>query len=140
MSTVTALPTGNVHAVLDRAALYLGQHGWTSTGLYDSHDGCTAKCACHRTGLYPASILGAIRAAVFGGPRWYLTGITDADLHAYSAAVEWFNTYLIAVGHDGQHAPVFAWETAPGRTPAHVTQALCAAAIAYRKHTIRRAA
>lgn len=140
MSTVTALPTGNVHAILDRAALYLGQHGWTSTGLYDAHDGCTAKCACHRTGLYPASILGAIRAAVFGRPRWYLTGITDAEQHAYSAAVEWFNTYLIAVGHDGQHAPVFAWETAPGRAPAHVTQALCAAAIAYRTHTIRRAA
>ncbi|WP_422750746.1 DUF6197 family protein [Micromonospora sp. WMMD1219] len=140
MSTVTALPTGNVHAVLDRAALYLDRHGWTSTGLYDAHDGCRAKCACHRTGLYPASILGAIRAAVFGQPRWYLTGITDAEQHAYSAAVEWFNTYLIAVGHDGQHAPVFAWETTPGRTPAHVTQALCAAAIAYRTHTIRRAA
>ncbi|AXH89290.1 hypothetical protein ACFWDZ_26920 [Micromonospora aurantiaca] len=140
MSTVAALPTGNVHAILDRAALYLGQHGWTPTGLYDSHDGCTAKCACHRTGLYPASILGAIRAVVFGGPRWYLTGITEAEQRTYSAAVEWFNTYLIAVGHDGQHAPVFVWETAPGRTPAHVTQALCAAAIAYRKRTIRRAA
>ncbi|MFI7155859.1 DUF6197 family protein [Micromonospora chalcea] len=140
MSTVAALPTGNVHAILDRAALYLGQHGWTPTGLYDAHDGCPAKCACHRTGLYPASILGAIRAAVFGRPRWYLTGITDAEQRTYSAAVEWFNTYLIAVGHAGQHASVFAWETAPGRTPAHITQALCAAAIAYRKHTIRRAA
>ncbi|WP_327652730.1 hypothetical protein [Micromonospora aurantiaca] len=140
MSTVTALPTGNVHAILDRAALYLGQHGWTPTGLYDAHDGCTAKCACHRTGLYPASILGAIRAAVFGRPRWYLTGITDAEQRTYSAAVEWFNTYLIAIGHDGQHAPVFAWETTPGRTPAHVTQALCAAAIAYRTHTTWRAA
>ncbi|MDZ5447163.1 hypothetical protein U2F26_31375 [Micromonospora sp. 4G57] len=140
MSNVAALPTGNVHAVLDRAALYLGRYGWTPAGLYDTHDGCTAKCACHRTGTYPASVLGAIRAAVFGGPRWYLTGVTDADRHTYSAAVEWFNTYLIAVGHAGLHAPVFAWETLPGRTAAEVTEALCAAAIAYRKHTIRRAA
>ncbi|MFF0371570.1 hypothetical protein [Micromonospora sp. NPDC005087] len=136
MSTVAALPTGNVHAILDRAALYLGRYGWTSTGLYDAHDACPAKCACHRTGTYPASILGAIRAAVFGRPRWYLTGITDADQRTYSAAVEWFNTYLIAV----VHAPVFAWETLPGRTPADVIEALCAAAIAYRRHTIRRAA
>ncbi|RZT82063.1 hypothetical protein EV382_5363 [Micromonospora violae] len=140
MSTVSALPTGNVHAVLDRAALYLGRYGWTPTNLYDTHDACPAKCACHRTGTYPASILGAIRAAVFGRPRWYLTGITDADQHAYSAAVEWFNTYLIAVGHAGLHAPVFDWETLPGRKPADVIEALCAAAIAYRRHTIRRAA
>ncbi|MEU5826572.1 DUF6197 family protein [Micromonospora tulbaghiae] len=140
MSTVAALPTGNVHAVLDHAALYLGRYGWTPNSLYDIHDGCTAKCACHRTGTYPASILGAIRAAVFGQPRWYLTGVTDADRHTYSAAVEWFNTYLIAVGHAGLHAPVFAWETLPGRTAGDVTEALCAAAIAYRKHTIRRAA
>ena len=140
MSTIAALPTGNVHAILDRAALYLGRHGWTPASLYDAHDGCTAKCACHHTGTYRASILGAIRAAVFGQPRWYLTSIADADRHAYSAAVEWFNTYLIAVGHAGLHAPVFAWETTPGRTPGDVIEALCAAAIAYRKHTIRRAA
>ncbi|MET8310055.1 hypothetical protein [Micromonospora sp. NPDC005173] len=140
MSTVAALPTGNVHAVLDRAAVYLGRYGWTPTGLYDTHDACPAKCACHRTGTYPASILGAIRAAVFGHPRWYLTGITEADQRTYSAAVEWFNTYLIAIGYAGLHAPVFDWETLPGRTPADVIEALCAAAIAYRRHTIRRAA
>ncbi|MFF0471487.1 hypothetical protein ACFYPX_29125 [Micromonospora zamorensis] len=140
MNTIAALPTGNVHAVLDRAALYLGRYGWTPTGLYDAHDACPAKCACHRTGTYPASILGAIRAAVFGRPRWYLTGITDADQHTYSAAVEWFNTYLTAVGHAGLHAPVFDWETLPDRTPADVIEALRAAANAYRRHTIRRAA
>ncbi|NYH40308.1 hypothetical protein HNR22_000035 [Micromonospora jinlongensis] len=140
MSTVAALPTGNVHAVLDRAALYLGRYGWTPAGLYDAHDACPANCGCHRTGIYPASILGAIRAAVFGRPRWYLTGITDADQRSYSAAVEWFNTYLIAVGHAGLHAPVFDWETLPGRRPADVIEALCTAAIAYRRHTIRRAA
>ncbi|MEV6493362.1 hypothetical protein AB0M20_32790, partial [Actinoplanes sp. NPDC051633] len=89
MSTVTALPTGNTATVLDRAADYLTRYGWISTGLYDAHDGCTAKCRCHGTGTYPASILGAIRYAVFGAPRWHLDLADGQALHDYTAAVEW---------------------------------------------------
>src|SRR5690349_18529531 len=116
MTTITALPTGSTDIVLDHAADYLIRHGWISTGLYDNHRHCPLKCRVHRTGGYPASILGALRCAVFGAPRWYLDTATEADRHAYTAAVEWLNTYLIAIGHAGQHASVFDWQTAPGRT------------------------
>lgn len=140
MNTVTALPTGNTDTVLDRAARYLARYGWTSAGLYDAHNGCTRKCSCHRTGLYPASMLGAIRVAIFGQARWYVDTASDTDRHAYTAAVEWLNTYLIAIGHAGQHAPVFDWQSAPGRTVADVCDALHAAATAYRHHRTRRTA
>jgi hypothetical protein len=140
MSTVTALPTGNTDTVLDYAAAYLARYGWTPTGLYDAHDGCTHHCACHRTGKYPASIIGAIRIAVFGVPRWYVGIAADTDRHEYTAAVEWLNTYLIAIGHAGQHTSVFDWQTTPGRTLTDVCDALHAAANAYRHHTSRRAA
>jgi hypothetical protein len=127
-------------AVLDRAADYLQHNGWIRAGLYDPHDGCTRNCRCHRTGTYPASIIGATRVAVFGQPRWYLDTADPAARHAYTAAVEWLNTYLIAIGHAGLHAPVFDWQTTPGRTPGDVITALRAAATAYRHHTQRRAA
>ncbi|GAB1643853.1 hypothetical protein [Krasilnikovia sp. MM14-A1259] len=139
-ATVAALPTGHTDLILDRAACYLARHGWTSAGLYDHHDGCTRNCVCHRTGLYPASIIGAIRVAVFGQPRWYLDTATDHDRHTYTAAVEWLNTYLIAYGHAGQHGPVFDWQKAPGRDLADICGALHAAANAYRHHTERRTA
>jgi hypothetical protein len=140
---MTAVPTAQIvdtDAVLDRAADYLVQYGWISTGLYDAHDGCTLRCSCHRTGTYPASIIGAIRAVVFGTTRWYLDTTTEDARHAYTAAVEWLNTYLIAIGHAGLHAPVFDWQTAPDRTTTDVLGALRAAASAYRHHTQRRAA
>lgn len=140
MSAVVALPIGNTATVLDRAADYLIRYGWLPSGLYDLHDGCTSRCPCHRTGTYPASILGAIRYAVFGAPRWYLTTTDGQALHDYTAAVEWLNTYLIAIGHAGHHTSVFAWQTAPGRTTRQVTSALHAAATAYRHHATRRAA
>jgi energy-converting hydrogenase Eha subunit A len=127
-------------AVLDRAADYLQQHGWIPAGLYDPHDGCIRNCSCHRTGAYPASIIGAIRAVIFGPPRWYLDTADPAARHAYTAAVEWLNTYLIAIGHAGLHAPVFDWQTTPGRTCADVLGALHDAASAYRHHHERRAA
>ena len=134
-TTVAAVPTADTDAVLDRAARYLTRYGWTPTGLYDPHDGCTRKCACHRTGTYPANMLGAIRVAVFGHPRWYLdTATTAAQRHEYTAAVEWLNTYLIAHGHARLHAPVFDWQAAPGRTLTDVCDALHAAAVAYRRH------
>jgi hypothetical protein len=139
MSTITALPTGNTDVVLERAANYLARHGWIPAGLYDAHNACTAKCACHYTRMYPASIIGAIRFAVFGAPRWYLDTATEQDRHDYTAAVEWFNTYLIAIGHAGRHASVFDWQTAPERTHMDVCDALRAAGSAYR-HRTRRAA
>jgi hypothetical protein len=138
--TILALPTGSTDTVLDRAADYIARNGWTPAGLYDAHDGCTRKCICHCTGTYRASIIGAIRVAVFGHPRWYLDTATDQARHEYTAAVEWLNTYLLAYGHAGQHGPVFDWQTTPGRTLADVCTALHAAATAYRHHTSRRAA
>lgn len=138
--TTTALPITNVAAILTKAADYLADHGWTPTGFYDNHTGCTRRCACHRTGTYPASALGAIRYAVFGAPRWYLDTSDGDTLHTYTAAVEWLNTYLLAVGAAHMHASVFDWETAPGRNGLHVISALRHAATAYRLHTRRRAA
>jgi hypothetical protein len=139
-ATIAALPVGNTDVILDRAADYLSRYGWIPTGFYLSHDTCHGKCRSHRTGRYPASMLGAIRVAVFGMPRWYLDTATDTDRHTYTAAVEWLNTYLIAIGHAGRHAPVFDWQTTPGRTQADVCDALHAAATAYRHHTPRRTA
>jgi hypothetical protein len=140
MTTIIALPTGTADVVLDRAADYLTRHGWTPAGFYDPHRNCPLKCRACRTGGYPASILGAIRVAVFGQPRFYRDTATDADRHAYTAAVEWLNTYLIAVGHAGQHASVFDWQTTPSRTAAQVCDALHAAATAYRHHSRRAVA
>jgi hypothetical protein len=150
MSTVTALPIGNTDQVLNQAADYLTRYGWTPTGLYDAHNGCTEKAPCRvtgdvkcwprLTGRYPASIIGAIRAAVFGAPRWYLDTATDNDRHAYTAAVEWLNTYLLAIGHSRLHATVFDWQTAPGRTFSDVCGALHQAADAHRRRSQRRAA
>ncbi len=139
-TTTRALPIDGTATILADAARYLARHGWISTGLYNAHSGCTRKCRCHVTGTYPASIIGAIRYAVYGLPRWYLDLTSDSDLHAYTAAVEWLNTYLIAVGHAGQHSPLFAWQTSPGRTTADVLGALRDAATAYRRHSSRRAA
>jgi hypothetical protein len=138
--TVTALPTGNTDTVLDHAADYLTRYGWTPSGLYDSHRQCPLKCRVHGTGGYPASIVGAIRCAVFGAPRWYLDTATDTARHDYTTAVEWLNTYLIAIGHAGQHASIFDWQTTPGRTLSDVCDTLHSAADAYRRHSHRRVA
>jgi hypothetical protein len=137
--TVIALPIGSTDLILKTAADYLADYGWTPVGFYDSHTGCTERCACHRTGTYPASVIGAIRYAVFGAPRWYLDTSDGDKLHTYTAAVEWLNTYLLAVGPARMHASVFDWETTKGRNGLHVISALQHAATAYRLHT-RRAA
>jgi hypothetical protein len=125
-------------AVLMRAAAYLHRHGWTNRPLYDEHNGCPLRCPCHYTHRYPASMLGAIRAAFYGRVKWHLT----ADvIPAYTDAVEWLNSYLLAHGHAGQHAPALVWQAAPGRTPEQVMAALRAAATAYtHAHPTRRAA
>ncbi|MEV6845462.1 hypothetical protein [Actinoplanes sp. NPDC051411] len=140
MSTVTALPSDRTVAILDQAADYITRHGWIPTSLYQAHRNCPLKCRVHRTGGYPASMLGAIRVAVFGMPRWYLDTADSEALHTYTAAVEWLNTYLLAVGHARQHACLFDWETAPERTRADVIAALQYAADACRTRASRRAA
>ena len=132
----TANPAPN--AVLMRAAAYIHRHGWTTRPLYDEHNGCQLSCRCHYTHRYPASMLGAIRAAFYGRAKWYLT---PDVIGAYTDAVEWLNTYLLAHGHAGQHAPVLIWQSAPDRTGEQVLAALRAAATAYTlAHPTRRAA
>ncbi len=116
------------NAVLMRAAAYLARHGWTDRPLYDEHHGCTLGCYCHITGCYPASMLGATRAAFYGRAKWYLTGDV---IDAYTDAVEWLNTHLLAHGAAGSHAPALVWQAMPGRTPEQVITALRAAATAY---------
>lgn len=130
---------GDVADLLDQAAAYLVQHGWTPAGLYGTHPGCTANCWVHRTHCYPASALGAIRAALFGRAVVYLDHTSDEVLHAYTATVEWFNSYLLTVGHARRHACLFDWDTAPNRNQVHVIGALQSAATAYRLHTRRSA-
>jgi hypothetical protein len=135
------LPIRDLADLLEKAADYLDRNGWTPRGLYGPHNGCTANCRVHRTHTYAASVTGALRAALYGRAMWF-TDHTDPDvLHLYTAASEWFNTYLLAIGHAGRHASVFDWQTAPGRTRADVCGALRAAAHAYRhQHTRRTAA
>jgi hypothetical protein len=130
----------DVAALLDRAADYLDRHGWTPRGMYGAHNGCTNDCQVHRTHTYAASVTGAIRAALYGRAIWFTDHTDPDDLHTYTAACEWFHTYLLAHGHAGRHASVFDWQTAPGRTAADVTGALHAAAHAYRHHASRRTA
>ncbi|MEU4623091.1 hypothetical protein AB0G04_24350 [Actinoplanes sp. NPDC023801] len=136
----TCLDIGDVADLLDRAAAYLVQNGWTPAALYDTHSGCRANCWVHRTHRYSASALGAIRAAMFGRAVFYLDHTSDEALHVYTAAVEWFNSYLLTVGHARRHASLFDWETAPNRTRVHVIGALQYAASAYRLHSRRTAA
>jgi hypothetical protein len=137
----TALPIRDVAELLDRAADYLDRNGWTPRGLYAPHNRCTGNCPVHRTHTYAASVTGALRAALYGRAMWF-TDHTDPDaVHIYSAAAEWFHTYLLAIGHAGRHASIFDWQTTPGRTTADVCGALRAAAHAYRhQHTRRTAA
>lgn len=134
------LPVTTVADLLDQAATYLGDNGWTPSGYYDTHDGCTRKCWVHRTHLYPASSLGAIRAALVGRAAFYLDHLTPDALHLYTTAVEWFNSYLLTVGAARRHASLFDWETCPNRNGLQVIAALHAAATAHRLHTRRAAA
>lgn len=140
--TITDTPatTADTATILDQAANHIADHGWTPTGLYQPHRNCPLKCTVHRTGGYPASMLGAIRVAVFGAPRWYLDTATPDDLHTYTQAVEWLNSYLLVYGPGRMHASVFDWETAHGRNGLHVITALHRAASAYRRYIARRAA
>jgi hypothetical protein len=149
MTTMVTRVRGTAE-ILTAAARYLAEYGWTPTGVYDPHNGCTGQSSCtitgadncwpRLTGKYPASIIGAIRYVVHGAPRWYLDTTDGEALHAYTAALEWFNSYLLAVGRARMHASVFDWETAPGRNGLQVISALHHAAAAHQRHTESRAA
>ncbi|MBB2941819.1 hypothetical protein FB565_001523 [Actinoplanes lutulentus] len=134
------LPVRDVDDLLYRAAAYLTCHGWTPKGLYKTHGRCFSICPEHGPFCYPASTLGAIRVAVFGHNVVRLDNISAEARHTYTAAVEWLNTYLLAVGYAGQHASVFDWETAPARTRVHAIGALQEAAFAYRRQAEQVAA
>lgn len=137
MSTVTG-PTDTIREypvtigeTLRRAAGYLARHGWTREHLlYDAHDRCQRRCQCHHTGRYPASILGAIRIALCGAPRWFLHPATTPPgvVDAYAAVVEALSEHLERFGAAGLYAPIWLWEQHPGRTAPEVIAALHAAA------------
>ncbi|BCJ65874.1 DUF6197 family protein [Polymorphospora rubra] len=115
--------------VLRYAAAYIGRYGWTRDHrLYDAHDGCQRDCPVHRSGMYPASILGALRCALAGRPKWYLTTTPDGTTEAYAASLDHLNHHLSNYGAAGVRAPVIPWSHAPRRTPAEVVAALRAAA------------
>ncbi|GAB3073972.1 DUF6197 family protein [Micromonospora schwarzwaldensis] len=115
--------------ILCAAAGYLRRHGWhPGPGLYDPHDGCTySRCRVVRSGMYPASIYGAIRAALLGRPRWYaITDPTTAE--KYAAAVDHLTRHLRTRTIVDLHAAILPWERAPGRTRQQVMTVLLAAA------------
>jgi hypothetical protein len=142
MTTTPTEPTRSVPATLTAAADYLDRFGWTPRGLYDAHSGCrNIKCGLHRSGTYPASVTGAIRVAVYGHARWFLDLSSDITAQAaYTAALEWLNSYLLTYGPARCHASVFDWQSTPGRTRTQVSDALRVAAKGYRLRYARRAA
>ncbi|MEV0392312.1 DUF6197 family protein [Polymorphospora rubra] len=123
MTRPTSIPDA-----LRLAAVYIGRYGWFRGYLYDSHDGCQRNCHVHRTGMFPASMLGAIRAALVGRPKWYLNTTPDGTAEAYAATLDHLNRHLTNYGSAGLRAPVIPWSNARGRTAAHVVAALRAAA------------
>lgn len=120
-------PPTTIAATLTTAARYIEQFGWHSGYLYDNHTGC-ARCACHRTGYYPASIIGAIRAALTGRPKWFMDTTPPGTTEAYAACLDHLNHHLTAYGAAGTRAPALIWQSTPVRTPAQVIAALRAAA------------
>jgi hypothetical protein len=119
---------GSIADTLRSAAGYIARHGWYPGYLYDAHDRCMRRCAVHRTGLYPASVLGAIRAVLCGGPRWYLDTCPPEVTAAYAAAVDHLTDHLTSYGAAGMRETPLMWSAVPGRTPAQVVAALRAAA------------
>jgi hypothetical protein len=137
--TGIAGPTGPSHhsypttvgEALRRAAGHLARHGWTRDHLlYDAHDRCQRRCQCHHTGRYPASVLGAIRIAVCGGPRWFLHPATTPPglVGAYAAVVDALADHLEGFGDAGLRGSIWLWQQHPGRSLQEVVAALHAAA------------
>src|SRR5581483_10053859 len=118
-----------VAAALIAAAFYIERFGWTNRHLYyDDHDGCTRACECHRTGRYPASILGAVRAALVGQAKWFMDTAPAGTGQAYAACLDHLNRHLTEVGAAGLRAPAMVWQDQPGRTATQVAAALRTAA------------
>nr|QLJ98028.1 hypothetical protein HZU44_25350 [Micromonospora carbonacea] len=111
------------------AAGYLRRHGWhPGPGLYDPHHGCThTGCRVVRSGMYPASVYGAIRAALLGHPSWF--AITDPTTsETYAAAVDHLARHLRTRTVVDLHAAILPWERAPDRTRQQVITVLLSAA------------
>ncbi|WP_436523171.1 DUF6197 family protein [Actinoplanes sp. HUAS TT8] len=127
-----ALSTGTIGSTLHAAGEYITAHGWHRGYLYDEHRTCSRGCVVHRTGLYRASIVGAIRAALIGRPKWDLGTVPKqvrAEIAAaYEATTGHLNEHLINVGARGLQAPALMWQAEPGRTAIDVIAALRAAA------------
>ncbi|WP_455565668.1 DUF6197 family protein [Micromonospora haikouensis] len=114
---------------LRAAAAYLRRNGWhPGPGLYDPHHGCAhGGCRVVRSGMYPASIYGAIRAALLGRPRWFaITDPTTAE--TYAAAVDHLTRHLRTRTVVDLHAAILPWERAPERTRQQVMTVLLSAA------------
>ena len=127
-----ALAAATIGSTLLAAGQYITAHGWHSGYLYDDHRACSRGCQVHRTGLYRASIVGAIRAALIGRPKWDLgtvpPEVRDEITAAYEATTGHLNEHLIGVGARGLRAPALMWQAATGRTAIDVIAALRAAA------------
>ena len=123
-----ALAGGTIGETLTVAADYITAYGWHRGYLYDEHRGCARRCRVHGTGLYKASIIGAIRAALLGRPKWDLhtvpPDVRDAVDVAYAATTGHLNEHLIRWGARGLRAPALMWQAAPGRTAPDVVAAL----------------
>ncbi|MEU8657448.1 DUF6197 family protein [Actinoplanes philippinensis] len=123
-----ALAEATIGSTLHAAGEYITAHGWHRGYLYDDHRTCSRGCAVHRTGLYQASIIGAIRAALVGAPKWDLDTLPPqvrAEVaEAYGATTGHLNTHLIHRGARGLSAPALMWQAAAGRTALDVIAAL----------------
>jgi len=118
-----------IGAALNAAARYVQRYGWTSEHyLYDTHDDCARRCECHRSGYYPASILGAVRAALIGRAKWFVDTTMPGTQEAYVACLDHLNHHLTTLGAAGLRAPALVWQAAPSRTARQVAGALRAAA------------
>ncbi len=117
-----------IAATLTAAADYIERCGWHRGYLYDDHNRCTRNCLAHRTGRYPASILGVVRAALVGQAKWFMETTPAGTNEAYAATVDHLNRHLIDRGAFGLRAPALMWQAAPGRTAAQVAAALRVAA------------
>lgn len=114
--------------VLRTAGKYIARYGWhCPPGLY----GPAARDP-RRPEFLPASMLGAVRAAVYGIPKWYpetvALEVREQVLAGYAAATEHLVVFLATNGHAELATDVWLWERNPTRSPRDVLGALHAAA------------
>lgn len=114
--------------VLRTAAKYVAVYGWhCPPGFYGSH-----PVNPRRPEMLPASMLGAIRAAVVGSPKWWLATVPPPARTVigagHAAAVEHLVWFLETVGHADLATVAWLWERNPTRVRRDVVEALTAAA------------